>query len=99
MQYEIEKTDEFDKWIKKLKDAAHLARILVRIDRVRRGNFGDHKMVDDNVSELRFFFGPGYRIYYTVKDVRIVLLLHGGDKSGQKKDIAKASEILARLED
>lgn len=95
MQYEVEN----DKWLKKLKDAAHRARILVRIDRVRQGNFGDHKLLDDSVSELRFFFGSGYRVYYTAKGERVVLLLHGGDKSDQRRDIAKAREILARLEE
>ena len=98
VRYEVEKTDEFDKWLKGLKDTVHRARILVRIDRLRQGSFGDYKVLDDSVSELRFFFGPGYRVYYTVQGKRVVLLLHGGDKSDQRRDIEKARKILARLE-
>jgi len=71
---------------------------LARLDRVSQGNFGDVKSVDDSISELRFFIGPGYRIYYTILDENtIVLLLNGGDKSTQKKDIDNAKEIISQL--
>lgn len=61
------------------------------------GNFGEHKDLGDNVSELKFYFGPGYRIYYTERDGQIVILLASGDKSSQEKDIAKAKSLAANL--
>lgn len=86
----IEKTQEFGEWIDALKDRAGRARILVRIDRLIRGNPGQHRHLTDGVSELKIDVGPGYRVYYTVRGTRLLLLLAGGDKSTQQKDIAKA---------
>jgi len=63
------------------------------------GNFGDHKQLDSKLFEMRFFFGSGYRVYYTIKSNRIVLLLAGGDKSSQQQDITMAITILNELED
>ena len=97
MIYEIETTSVFDKWFSQIKDTRHRARILARIKRIQIGNFGDHKMVDTNIFELRFFFGPGFRIYYTIKGERIIFLLTGGDKSSQKNDIEKARTIMEDL--
>jgi len=77
----------------KLKDIRGKVSIIRRIKRVRLGNFGDHKSVGDHVSELRITSGPGYRIYYTQKKSNIILLLIGGEKSTQEKDITKAKEI------
>lgn len=79
------------------------ARIIKRFDHVEKGNFGDHKGLGPNLFELRFFFGPGYRIYYTIKEATegmttVVMMLCGGDKSSQKKDIEKAKAIMAELE-
>lgn len=74
-----------------------MIRILARIDRVTHGNFGDIKEIDNPLTEMRFFFGPGYRIYYVIQDNTIVLLLNGGDKASQKKDIEKVKEILKQL--
>jgi len=97
MLYEIKTTVVFDKWLKKLKDRSAKIRILARIDRVSHGNFGDIKEIDNPLTEMRFFFGSGYRIYYVIRENTIVLLLNGGDKDSQKKDIEKAKEILKAL--
>lgn len=93
MAYEIEITDEFDRWLKRLKDKAAVARIMSRIYRMESGNFGDVKSVGENLFEARLFFGPGYRLYYTFKGQMLVLLLCGGNKSTQAKDIAKAEKL------
>jgi len=63
------------------------------------GSFGDHKTISLNLFELRMFFGPGFRVYYTIQGREIIFLLAGGDKSTQKKDIVKAEELLKQLED
>ncbi len=78
-------------------EAPH-TKIISRFDHIRLGNFGDHKAIAENLFELRFFFGPGYRAYYTIKDGKVVFLLCGGDKSAQNKDIDKARRILIALE-
>ena len=93
MRYEIEKTVLFDQWLKKLKDRQAVLAISMRLTRVALGNFGDAKPVDDGLYELRLFVGPGYRLYYTIKGDSVVLLLVGGDKSSQERDIRKAKEI------
>jgi len=97
MRYEIEKTTEFDQWLKKLKDRQAVLAVSMRLSRIVLGNFGDAKSVGDGVHELRLFTGPGYRLYYTIKDGTIVLLLIGGDKSSQEKDIRKAKELAKAL--
>ena len=99
MKYTIETTKHYDKWFKKLKDSLSKIKVLARLSRVENGNFGDHKQVGTNFYELRFFFGPGFRIYYTIKGNRIVLLLVGGDKSSQQKDIENAETLLEQMED
>ncbi len=103
MEYVIETTNIFDKWITGVKDTMSRARIIKRFDHIENGNFGDHKGVGRNLFELRFFFGPGYRIYYTIDEAKVgmsavVLLLCGGDKSSQSKDIEKAKTIMTELE-
>lgn len=88
---DVIQTDEFAKWLKRLKDAAARARILVRIQCLSlTGNFGDAKPVGDGVFEIRIDYGPGYRLYYALRGSELVLLLVGGDKSSQPKDISKA---------
>jgi len=99
MKYTLETTKKYDKWFKKFKDALMKVKILARLSRVENGNFGDFKQLSDNLFEFRFFFGSGFRIYYTIKDRKIVLLLVGGDKSSQQKDIDKAKELLNKMED
>lgn len=89
----IKKTEYFSKWHAKLKDARARAKINLRIEMVKLGNFGDFKFVGDGIYEMRIHYGPGYRIYYTKKDNVVVLLLAGGDKSTQQKDIDKAKEL------
>lgn len=81
-------------WLNGLDDTT-AARVLTRIGRIARGNFGDHKAVGGGVSELRIQFGPGYRVYYARVEATVVLLLFGGDKSTQKRDIKRAKEYLA----
>ena len=94
----IYKTDEgkvpFIDWLNSIKDAKTQRRIRLRIDRLIDGNFGDSKSVGDNLFELRLFFGPGYRVYYTIEEDTLVILLTGGDKSSQSEDIKKAKLYL-----
>jgi putative addiction module killer protein len=82
----------FDEWLDSLKDLGTVARILLRLDRVRQGNLGDYKVIDDGVCELRIDFGAGYRIYFGQEGRAIVILLCGGDKSSQKQDIKTAKK-------
>ena len=87
-------TNEFVKWLKRLKDVEARARILVSIRRLSlTENFGDAKSVGDGVYEMRIEHGPGYRLYYARRDNAVVLLLIGGDKSSQQRDIAKAKKL------
>jgi putative addiction module killer protein len=83
----------YDDWIDSL-DKKTAARIEVKVRRFKSGNFGDHKMVGEGVFESRIFFGPGYRIYFSKVGNKVILLLSGGDKSSQAKDIRKAQECL-----
>ena len=92
--YLIKQTELFSKWLYKLKDIKGKVSILRRIDRMKKGNFGDYKSLSDEISELRLTTGPGYRVYYTKKDDEIIVLLVGGDKSSQSKDIEKAIKLL-----
>lgn len=87
--------DVFAEWIDSLKDITGRAAILKRIDRVEEGNFGDHRSVGEGVSEFRIHYGPGYRVYFGEDGTRIVLLLCGGDKATQRKDIRKAQQLWA----
>ena len=95
--YEVRTTQEFDDWLDNLRNRTAVLRIAARIDRVEQGNFGDTKSITNEISELRFFFGSGYRVYYTIKEKVIILLLNGGDKSSQKKDIKLAKNILDQI--
>jgi len=95
--YQVQQTDIFAKWLSKLKDRKAIAKILVRIESLRQGNTGDSKSLSSSLHELRIHFGPGYRIYYTRKPGLVILLLCGGDKSSQSKDIANARRILTEL--
>lgn len=95
----VAKTDEYRDWIDRLRDAVGRARILMRVDRLIHGNAGDHRNLSDGVSELRIDVGPGYRVYYSKRGDRLLLLLVGGDKSSQAKDIAKAIQLNRDYED
>lgn len=90
----VEKTDEYRDWIDGLKDLAARARILMRVDRLIHGNPGDHRNLTDGVSELKVDVGPGYRVYYSKRGNRLLLLLAGGNKSSQARDIAKAIRMI-----
>ncbi len=91
--YDIKESDQFSKWLLKLKDIRGKVSIIRRINRIKLGNFGDYKPLGDHVNELKITTGPGYRIYYTQKGSEIIILLIGGDKSTQPKDIKKAKEM------
>lgn len=94
--YRIAKSGLYQKWVKKQPKELVL-RIAVRLQRIAEGNFGDHKWFGD-IGELRFSFGKGYRLYYTIRQQEIVLLLLGGDKSSQERDIKTARMMLKKLE-
>ena len=83
-------------WLKS-QDGTTRKRILLRFDRLKDGNFGDYKQLDEYLYELRFNFGSGYRVYYTIENNVIVLLINGGDKKSQVKDIKTAKEIITKL--
>ena len=89
----VDKTDEYRAWIDGLKDLAGRARVLMRVDRLIHGNPGSHRNLTEGVSEIKIDFGPGYRVYYAQRGQRLLLLLIGGDKSSQAKDIDKALEL------
>jgi putative addiction module killer protein len=89
----VEKTDEYRAWIDGLRDLAGRARVLMRVDRLIHGNPGAHRNLTEGVAELKIDFGPGYRVYYSSRGDRLTLLLVGGDKSTQAKDIAKALDL------
>ncbi len=95
---EIRQTTEFARWFASLRDERARARVLVRIRRLSLGNFGDVKSIGGGLSELRIDYGQGYRLYYARRGSNLVLLLSGGDKSGQRADIAKARIIAAEWE-
>lgn len=96
---EIRQTAVFADWLLALPDKRSRARIAARIERLRDGNFGDVKPVGESVVELRLHYGPGFRIYFTARGDQIIILLCGGDKSSQDKDIVRAKALVAQLED
>ena len=89
----IEKTNEYRNWIDGLKDQAGRSRVLMRIDRLIHGNTGNYRNLTQGVSELKVDVGPGYRVYYSKRGDSLLLLLAGGDKATQARDIAKALEL------
>ncbi len=97
--FEIRKTDEYVEWIDSLRDVMGRARILVRVERLAAGNPGDVRSVSEGVSELRMDFGPGYRVYYTQRGTELVILLAGGEKSTQPKDIETALRLARNLKE
>ena len=99
MTYTIESTDTFNDWLDNLRDRQAYSRILQRLDQIKiNGHFGDHKSVGDGVSELRIHAGAGYRVYYTQRGGRLIILLAGGDKDSQTRDIARAKQFNNELE-
>ena len=94
---EIRETSQFSKWLERIADHPTKARILIRIRRLSLGLPGDVRPVGGGVSELRIHHGPGYRVYFTRLGPTIVLLLIGGDKRTQDRDIARAIQMAQRL--
>lgn len=95
----ILRTEVFDAWLKKLKDARGKARILARVRTAEHGNFGDCDSVGQGVSEMRIHFGPGYRLYFTQIGPVVYILLCGGIKRNQQRDIAKAHNVAKVLKE
>lgn len=95
---EVRRTAEFVEWLLALRDVPARARIAKRIDRIAQGNFGDAKSLGDGLSELRFAFGPGYRVYYTRRGDVVIILLCGGDKGSQDRDIERAKAMVRALD-
>ena len=93
----FEQTDQFASWLKALKDIQAKARVSARLRIAQGGNLGDCQPVGEGVSEMRIHFGPGYRIYFTRTGDIVYLLLVGGDKSSQKRDIKRAIEMAKTL--
>jgi putative addiction module killer protein len=89
----VRQTETFSTWLRNLRDAKARTKILVRIERLADGNPGDVTPVGEGVSELRIHYGPGYRVYYVNRGSEIVLLLCGGDKASQARDIASAKQL------
>ena len=94
---EVRKTTTFAKWIDGLRDIRARARVLVRIERLADGHAGDVKPVGEGVSEMRIAYGPGYRIYFKKRGRSLVILLAGGDKGSQKRDISTALRLARNL--
>lgn len=97
--YTINQTDVFANWLSGLKDDKAAARIDFRMRMAGRGNLGDVKSVGDGVSEMRIDVGPGYRVYFTKRGKVVILLLCGGDKGTQSKDIKRAKQMVKDLGD
>ncbi len=94
---EIRKTDIFVQWLDDLRDILARARVLARIERLAAGNPGDVEPVGEGVSELRINYGPGYRVYFQKRGQELIILLAGGDKSTQTKDIKVALRLARNL--
>lgn len=94
---EIRQTEVFETWFANLRDRVTRVRIDIRIRRLSLGNYGDVRPVGEGVSELRIDYGPGYRVYFVQKGQSLVILLAGGDKSTQSRDIEKALDLAREL--
>jgi putative addiction module killer protein len=94
---EIRKTEHFANWLDNLRDIQAKARVMVRIERLASGNAGDVKPVGEGVSEMRINLGPGYRVYFIQRGSELIILLAGGDKSSQSRDIKSAVRLAQNL--
>jgi putative addiction module killer protein len=97
--YSVLKTVVFDRWLAKLRDERAKARITARIKSAELGNLGDISSVGEGVSEMRIHYGPGYRVYFTLRGRELIILLIGGDKSSQRRDIEKAKTLAIEIKD
>lgn len=96
---ELIKSSTFDRWLRDLRDERATARILARLDRLAVGNPGDVKPIGEGISEMRIDYGPGYRVYFLQHGPLLIILLCGGDKSTQDRDIARAKALAAQWKD
>ncbi len=96
--YKIQKTEMFNTWLKNLHDINGKGRILARIKRAELGNLGDFKALGSGLHEMRIDFGPGYRLYFMKEKDKIIILISGGSKSTQEKDIKKAYKTMKEIE-
>ncbi len=96
--YQLQRTEIFSSWLAGLRDAKAKARILAELESVRLGNLGDSKSLGGGLHELRVHVGAGYRLYFTPRHKVVIVLLCGGDKSSQSRNIARARRLLAELE-
>ena len=96
--YQLKQTDVFEKWLSRLRDNVGKARIVAKLDSCRLGNLGDTSSVGSGVREFRIHAGPGYRVYYAKRKNTILLLLCGGKKSTQARDIARAKALLQEID-
>lgn len=96
--FEVLQTTRFATWLAGLRDERARARILKRLSRARAGNFGDVAQVGGGVSEMRIFYGPGYRLYFVERGSQLIVLLCGGDKSTQNADVAEARSLAEGIE-
>lgn len=97
--YTVLRSAEVDHWLARLKDIKGKARILARIKAAELGNLGDTESVGDGIREMRIHYGPGYRVYFVQRGRLVLLLLVGGDKSSQARDIRRARTLAASLEE
>lgn len=95
--YAVLTTPTYNAWFSSLRDRQAQLRIVARLKRIEHGNLGDSKALGGGISEMRLDFGPGYRLYFTKRGVEVIVLLVGGDKSSQSRDIAKARELAKQL--
>ena len=94
---EVVYTEAFEIWVRRLRDQRARASIISRIEQIEDGNFGDHRSIGGGVSELRIHIGTGYRVYYTIRGNAVVILLCGGDKSSQRRDIRRAQRMADQI--
>lgn len=90
---EVRQTAEFSRWLRRLRDANAVARIVARIRRMEQGNLGDSRSLGAGLMEMRVDYGPGYRVYYVHRGATIMILLCAGDKRTQRQDIKRAREL------
>ena len=95
--YQVETTEAFDQWIASIKDSLTRRRLVRRLEKAQQGNMGDVKAVGEGVWEMREFFGPGWRMYYVKQGSVLVVMLGGGDKSNQSRDIEAAKTLAQNL--
>ena len=97
MDIEIKFTEDFSNWLAALRDRKARLIILSRLDRVAEGNFGDVAVIGEGISEIRIHYGPGYRLYFVKRGNTVVVMVCGGDKSSQSRDILKAKMLVKEL--